>query len=68
MAVALFACHCATVVRRTCSAFAWIVWSSVRNAALPSRAGVTLSIEIGRPIGSRTTVWLPGVPVSCESS
>ena len=35
IAVACFAPHCVIVWRSTCSAFAWIVWSSVRNTALP---------------------------------
>ena len=68
IAVALFARHCETVWRSTCSAFAWIVWSSVRKTALPGRAGVTRSILIGRPNGSRTTICSPSRPLRLESS
>ena len=39
IAVALFAPHFATVWRSTCSAFAWIVWSSVRNDRLARPRG-----------------------------
>ena len=68
IAVASFACHLATVARSTCSAFAWMVWSSVRNTFFPSRAGFSFSIEMTWPSGSRTTVSSPGLPVSCELS
>ena len=53
-------------LRSTCSAFAWIFWSSVRNTDLPGRAGTTLSILIGRPNGSRTTTCEPSVPRSAR--
>ena len=68
IAVASFAPHLATVERSTCSAFAWIVWSSVRNTFFPSRAGFSFSIEMTCPSGSRTTVSSPGLPVSCVFS
>ena len=50
--------------RSTCSAFAWIVWSSVVNTSRPSTSGVELTTSSARPNGSRTIVWLPGLPES----
>ena len=47
IAVACFAPHRATVARSTCSAFASIVWSSVRKTDLPGRTGRSALIEIG---------------------
>ena len=72
MAVACFALHCTIVWRRTCSAFDWILLSSVRNADLPGRAGTVCVTLIACPNGSCTTVCSPGAPVSgpfsCSSS
>ena len=68
IAVALLAPDDATVWRRTCSAFDWIVWSSVSRTARPSRGAVSFTTSIARPSGSFTIVSLPALPVRVRSS
>ena len=68
IAVALLAPDDATVWRSTCSAFDWIVWSSVSRTARPSRGATSFTTSIGRPTGSLTIVSLPGLPFRVRSS
>ena len=56
--------HFLTVSRSTVSAVAWIRWSIVRKTSSPARSGLVAITSITRPLGSRTVVWLPGLPTS----
>ena len=61
IAVASFAPQCATVRRSTCSAFCWIVWSSVRTRSLPSLLRPRLEDVDRRPARILDDRLLPGL-------
>ncbi len=63
-----FAFQSLTVSRSTVSALAWIRWSIVMKTSSPARSGFVAITSITRPAGSRTVVWLPGLPTSALSS
>ena len=59
--------HRVTVRRRTLSALAWIRWSIVRKTSSPARSGFVAITSMTRPAGSRTVVWLPGLPTNSNN-